>query len=89
MAPFGQSIYLPTEITDFILNNLSTHSLKSMSLVNKAFWTVCAPHIFRTIKIRFSTDDLNALRDICSSRVASYVRILHYEARELVDPCTL
>lgn len=80
---------LPTEIVDLILENLSSLTLKSVSLVNKRLWVLSTSRLFSEVKIRFSIDGLKVFEEISSSRVAIFVKILHYEARELVDPCRL
>ena len=78
---------LPIELLELILDLCSIPSLKALSLVNHQFWEISAPFIFRAVKIRFSIGGLDILRGISISRVALFVKTLHYEASEIVDPC--
>ncbi|RAH63503.1 hypothetical protein BO85DRAFT_483345 [Aspergillus piperis CBS 112811] len=61
-------------------------SLLSLSSVNGLFRQLCAAHIFRTLKIAFSSAGLDRLVQISQSRVTSHVRAIVYEIPERIPP---
>ncbi|KAJ5328739.1 hypothetical protein N7452_009129 [Penicillium brevicompactum] len=82
----GVMANLPFELLRLIVVELDSVSLKSFSLVNKSCRSVSTPDIFRSFKFEFSEQGMKKLEWLADSSLAQCVRILHYEASELVDP---
>ncbi|KAA8642361.1 uncharacterized protein ATNIH1004_011305 [Aspergillus tanneri] len=61
-------------------------SLLSLSSVNQIFRQLCAPHVFHSLKVAFSTIGLDNLLEISQSQVAQHVRTVLYEVPERIDP---
>ena len=62
-------------------------SLLSLSLVNRTFRQLCVSHLFRTLRVTFSTAGLDCLLQISNSWIAQYIRVFIYEIPERIDPC--
>lgn len=78
---------LPFELLRLIVVNLDYCSLKSFSLVNKSCRSISTSDIFHTFKVEFSEQGMKRLKGLAISSLAQCVKILHYDASELVDPC--
>lgn len=83
----AQLTRLPFEILRLIVAILEGTTLKAFSLVNKRCRAASEHDIFKTVKIRFSRKSLNMLEQLAKSPLATYVKTLHYDASELLDPC--
>ena len=79
---------LPLELLMHIVEFVKYEdSLLSLSLVNQVFRQLCFTHLFRTLKVTFSTAGLDRLIHISNSWIAQYIRVLVYEIPERIDPC--
>ncbi|KAL4740391.1 hypothetical protein BDV11DRAFT_204312 [Aspergillus similis] len=79
--------HLPIELLEIIVSFIpGKASLKSISSVSSLFRQLCAPSLFESLYVGFSTIGLNRLLEISNSQLARYVKIIHYEAPALVDP---
>lgn len=77
---------LPFEVVRLIALNLP--SLKCFSLVNVRCRAASVSDLFHTLKVPFSEKGLKIFEELAPSSLSPYVRVLHYEASELVDPRT-
>lgn len=77
---------LPIELLRIIGVHLDAVSLKSFSLVDIGCRLATMPELFRTLKVTFSENGLKRLEEIAASPLAPYIKFLHYDASELVDP---
>jgi hypothetical protein len=77
---------LPFELLRLIIIDLDYDSLRSFSLVNKRCRSASTPDIFRTFKVEFSEQGMKRFERLAISSLARYVKVLHYDASELVDP---
>jgi hypothetical protein len=77
---------LPVELLSIIGVHLDRVSLKSFSLVNKGCRLASMPELFRILHITFSKIGLKRLEEIAASTLALYIKFLHYDAAELVEP---
>jgi hypothetical protein len=78
---------LPFELLRFIVIELNYDSLKSFSVVNKSCRSVSTLDIFSTFKVEFSEQGMKKFERLAISSLAQCVRVLHYDALELVDSC--
>lgn len=78
---------LPFELLRLIVVDLDYYSLRSFSLVNRRCRSVSTSDIFHTFKVEFTENGMKKLKGLAISSLAQCVRVLHYDASELVDPC--
>jgi hypothetical protein len=78
---------LPFELLRLIVIELDHQSLSSFSLVNKSCRSASISDIFHTFKVEFTEQGMKKLKGLAISPLAKCVRVLHYDASELVDPC--
>jgi hypothetical protein len=78
---------MPFEILGLIIQNLERYSVKLFSMVNKQCRAATTSTLFRAITIEFSRSGMKRLQGIANSLFAPSVKVLHYEASELLDPC--
>ncbi|CAG8902312.1 unnamed protein product [Penicillium egyptiacum] len=77
---------LPPEILLAVFAHLSKNDLISVSLTNWKHRYLSLPYLFHTLKVKSSLSGLNRLQNVSKSYVSTYVKILCYEASELIDP---
>lgn len=56
--------------------------------MNQRCRQISLPYIFHTVNFDFSSAGFRQLEVIARSHIARYVKVLHYEASEIVDPRT-
>jgi hypothetical protein len=77
----------PVELLHIIVSYIpDKRALNHLSITNKLFRVLCAPHLFQSLNIPFSMAGFNCLSQASQSWIAPYVRSISYEACELVDP---
>ena len=77
---------LPPEILLAIFVHLPQNDLISVSLVDWKHRYLSLPYLFHTLKVKFSISGLSCLENVSKSYVSTYVKVLCYEASELIDP---
>lgn len=78
---------LPTEILYLIIGDLPISSIRNFASANQRCRQISLPYIFSTVRFQFSYNGFRQLETIAKSHIAKYVKVLHYEASEIVDPC--
>lgn len=78
---------LPTEILFTVLEYLPESAILSISLTTWRLRLLSLPTLFRTLRISFSILGLERLSKVSRSHISMYVKILCYEASEIIDPC--
>ncbi|KAL4802849.1 hypothetical protein BDV18DRAFT_163809 [Aspergillus unguis] len=80
---------LPIELLEIIVSFIpGTASLKSLSSVSRLFRQLCAPTLFKYLRVGFSTAGLDRLLEVSKTKLAIYIKVINYEASALVDPLT-
>ncbi|KAB8226965.1 uncharacterized protein BDW43DRAFT_317283 [Aspergillus alliaceus] len=78
---------LPNELLVIIVQKGKVKGfLKPLSQVSKVFRQLCIPFMFNTLRITASTAGLNCLTQASQSLIRPYVKTIHYEVSELIDP---
>ncbi|KAL4888214.1 hypothetical protein BDV59DRAFT_196627 [Aspergillus ambiguus] len=78
---------LPVELLHLIIKNVRpAEALTRLSCTNRRLRTICIPYIFDTVKVTFSKAGFERLEKVSQSFVGRHVRVLCYEAPELIDP---
>lgn len=78
---------VPPEIMLSILAYLPKDAIVSVSLTNWNLRNMSLPYLFNTLKVSFSMSGLERLERVSSSFLSKHVKVLYYDASELIDQC--
>ncbi|KAL4744731.1 uncharacterized protein BDW70DRAFT_154469 [Aspergillus foveolatus] len=77
---------LPTELLNIIIGFTEDNALRSLSCVSRGLRVICIPYLFKTLHVTFSVAGFRRLEQVSDSELAQYVKEVHYQVPELIDP---